>query len=539
MDPNKQKDLVKAAAVAPHDDLPRLVYADLLEETGEPVHVARSYFIRAQCELESLEPTQCDRIAELKQLAKNLQAEFGQQWEDEFEQIVPDEGLNHLMPSFRRGFIDNLACTPRSWERFGQETCEAWPVTSITIEGDMRRFLQVSAPNRMERTGRLERVAIASSDDFYEEPESTQRNANNVRALLDALAVSELSPLPNLKELSLNNLHIGNDEAIELAGRKAISKLKVLEIEYNRLTNAGFAAILNSPNLSHMQALVANHSGIDDAALAQLADSAHMKHLNVLQVNYSRVGDEGVVRLAASPNADHLMELDVAATAMGTEGVRAIAQSAHMGNLRELRLSVRGIASEVAQELVNSEHMAKLEILDWNSSGMGSEAAVALANSARMSNLKELHLRYGEIGNDGAQAIAASPHLRGLQRLVIDNNGLSDSGVMAFVDCALPDLQYLNLGGSNTSAQTQVALGLAMRTPGNALFGMEFVPRLGMLATRSPEKTREAAALYEQRLAGTLPPPPAEPRDPPPHLSRRDRHGNPVPAGGGLPNMGG
>ena len=35
----------------PAADLPRLVYADFLEETGTPGNVARAEFVRVQCEL--------------------------------------------------------------------------------------------------------------------------------------------------------------------------------------------------------------------------------------------------------------------------------------------------------------------------------------------------------------------------------------------------------------------------------------------------------------------------------------------------------
>lgn len=45
---------VDAICAAPEDDMPRLVYADYLEETGESAQLARAEFIRMQCERDRL-----------------------------------------------------------------------------------------------------------------------------------------------------------------------------------------------------------------------------------------------------------------------------------------------------------------------------------------------------------------------------------------------------------------------------------------------------------------------------------------------------
>src|SRR5437764_9153483 len=61
--------LIAAIAAAPADDLPRLVYADWLEENGDPAQAA---FIRGQVELARLPPRAPKReklAAELKAIA--------------------------------------------------------------------------------------------------------------------------------------------------------------------------------------------------------------------------------------------------------------------------------------------------------------------------------------------------------------------------------------------------------------------------------------------------------------------------------------
>src|SRR5688572_12088546 len=50
--------LWRAIAAAPHDDAPRLIYADWLEENGSP---ERAEFVRIQCRLATLDEDAFDR----------------------------------------------------------------------------------------------------------------------------------------------------------------------------------------------------------------------------------------------------------------------------------------------------------------------------------------------------------------------------------------------------------------------------------------------------------------------------------------------
>ena len=54
-----QDALLYAISDEPHDDLPRFVYADWLEENGDP---QRAEFIRVQCQLDALSPLDPDRL---------------------------------------------------------------------------------------------------------------------------------------------------------------------------------------------------------------------------------------------------------------------------------------------------------------------------------------------------------------------------------------------------------------------------------------------------------------------------------------------
>src|SRR5213592_2553115 len=86
--------LLEAVFARPADDAPRLVYADWLDEHGEPAQAA---FIRAQVELARTDPNtdEHDRVAErLYALWDDLLGELGP--------VAAGAGL--LMSDYRRGF---------------------------------------------------------------------------------------------------------------------------------------------------------------------------------------------------------------------------------------------------------------------------------------------------------------------------------------------------------------------------------------------------------------------------------------------------
>jgi uncharacterized protein (TIGR02996 family) len=87
---------LRAIAEHPDDDLPRLVYADWLDEHGDP---ARAEFIRVQCELTRLVPDD-GRRSELHVRERELLKAHGHGWSAEWDGLrgVAWEG-------FERGFV--------------------------------------------------------------------------------------------------------------------------------------------------------------------------------------------------------------------------------------------------------------------------------------------------------------------------------------------------------------------------------------------------------------------------------------------------
>jgi uncharacterized protein (TIGR02996 family) len=95
--------LLEAIRAAPDDDAPRLVYADWLDEHGQP---ERAEFIRVQCELARR------KSPELRQREKELQARH-------HDNFAGPLAASHLRFRFHRGFANGFGHTGVFVTRFG------------------------------------------------------------------------------------------------------------------------------------------------------------------------------------------------------------------------------------------------------------------------------------------------------------------------------------------------------------------------------------------------------------------------------------
>src|SRR3954471_13618531 len=92
---------IRTIAASPDDDAPRLVYADVLDETGDPAKQARAEFIRVQIEKARLVP-ETPRWNELWDRDTAL-LDCARQWRAELPAI---DGVQYA--GFVRGFIDRV-----------------------------------------------------------------------------------------------------------------------------------------------------------------------------------------------------------------------------------------------------------------------------------------------------------------------------------------------------------------------------------------------------------------------------------------------
>src|SRR5438067_8376736 len=95
----------KAICAEPDEDTPRLVFADWLDEQGDPASAARAEFIRAQIELARLDPW-TERAVDLKIREQVLLRDHRDKWLAEIPEWANAEEVR-----FERGFLYGLRCS--------------------------------------------------------------------------------------------------------------------------------------------------------------------------------------------------------------------------------------------------------------------------------------------------------------------------------------------------------------------------------------------------------------------------------------------
>src|SRR4051812_6279613 len=101
----KNDDFLRALSTHPDDDGVRLVYADWLEENGNP---ERAEFIRAQIELNRYDPEDPARLPALSR-QHTLLYKHNNAWRRELPPLPPNVEWGH----FRRGFCDEIVAELR------------------------------------------------------------------------------------------------------------------------------------------------------------------------------------------------------------------------------------------------------------------------------------------------------------------------------------------------------------------------------------------------------------------------------------------
>ena len=118
-------DLLRSILLTPEDDLPRLVYADFLEEQGE---TERAEFIRVQIELARMgnpfSEADDSRHDILRRRERKLLKKNWARWDwcldvvlgaDDKTLWLRTPGENHPLLIVRRGFIEVVTCSLRDW----------------------------------------------------------------------------------------------------------------------------------------------------------------------------------------------------------------------------------------------------------------------------------------------------------------------------------------------------------------------------------------------------------------------------------------
>jgi uncharacterized protein (TIGR02996 family) len=464
------------------DDTPRLVYADWLDEYGQP---ERAEFIRAQVELERLPLDSPGRPA-LEDRADDLLTEFEERW----LAPVPAQLLRW---TWRRGFLDTVEFVGAGSAADMRGLCAAHPLTQTRWSAPEEVLLAALDVPEVAELPCLHLSSGFRSERFLEALAGRQAPANLTGLTLPGAHPAAVAALPcaaGLTRLELDQLYQESDALADALAAGAWPRLSHLRAFWNGVADArrlrplfapprrglwrdlhpGHLAPDTLPHLAGLSALRRLHlhpfrppaapftlpPGLTDLScsafgeegplLSALAETEGVERLRFLRFFVSRpLQAEGwaalsrllarlrgpVLRLLVGRGCDGflagLVTLPHLDRVAGLEGsyvpesseMAALFACPHLTGLRELEVGIRRLREPEVRLLVKAPWLGQLHELDLSATVIGSRGLVWLLQSPHLRRLTSLSLNNARMNAKALQVLEEWPGLPRLRRLTI------------------------------------------------------------------------------------------------------------------------
>jgi uncharacterized protein (TIGR02996 family) len=394
-----EQSFLAAIAESLEDDVPRLIFADWLEERGED---ARAEFIRVQCELARLDP-HSPRYPELHLRQLDLLAEHEHEWLGEWsERLVRWE--------FRRGFLHTATITPAPFLDHGEDLFARHPVERVAFLDDFGESLPAEEAQEVVASPVMRHVrSLDAAGCHRDEPEFNGFYGEiDTSAWLAALAKAD---------------HVVRLESLSLAGGTNTGRLPIDPGVWHEFCEASHLASLRELDLT--DAWESEEPSDLAAVVADLGNAAFARRLRFLCLAGCLLTDETAVCLAASAFPD-LQGLDLSGCdLLRATGLRAVLQSGGFLGLQSLGLPF-GLDFK---DLASSPRLAGLRSLrlrgDSGRNGslgrrVGEGEWESLFRSAGFRELTELQIEFtlvGSISEAEAACFWQAPWIARLRKL--------------------------------------------------------------------------------------------------------------------------
>ncbi len=245
---------LQAVLDEPDDDAPRLIYADWLEEHGDP----RGEFIRVQCALTRL-PLGVPARRELKARERHLEAAHRRAW------LGPLYRLAYLW-GFRRGFAEEVAVRAQDFLADADTFFAATPVRLVRLVNAGRCVADLASCAHLRRLSALHLT-------------------DNQIGPAGARLLAESAHLDRLITLRLGNNGIADEGAAALADSPHLERLTTLNLAGNGIGPAGARALAASPYLAGLTGLDLSGNAIGAAGVQALTGSVYLTRLTTLRLS--------------------------------------------------------------------------------------------------------------------------------------------------------------------------------------------------------------------------------------------------------------
>jgi uncharacterized protein (TIGR02996 family) len=376
----------------PDDDAPRLIFADWLEEHGNP---ERAEFIRVQIELARVREDD-PRGNVLRARENELLDAFGMRW----CLSLTGEGVM----TFRRGFVEGVEASGEWSVNNGEWVFDQYPIREMRIRymnpsqvavltewPQLRRLRELDLGGSPLGRAGLERVLTCPHLQELRTLDltSTLLSINGTRWLFSGPGLEAGVPaaplaFPRLETFDLSDNVLGDPDLRALITSPFAPQLHTFRMTGRRTPfvdklHAHRVAILAGSRW-RLRSLDLSDQAIGDAGLGALAASPLVGWLTSLIVADNHIGaiGGGLEALAESSHMDQLAELDLRGNPLGVIGGRALAEWPGLAGLRRRDLRDCGIPSAGARALADSPYLGKNLTLMLARNPLDSEAVNAL-----------------------------------------------------------------------------------------------------------------------------------------------------------------
>jgi uncharacterized protein (TIGR02996 family) len=371
---DEQRAFLRSIQETPGDHAPRLVYADWLDDHGDP---DRADFIRTQCRLEA---TTRDALGwpVLKARESELLRHHRTEW------LGPWFG-NRNETVFRRGFLSVLHLTAN------------FTIDLPTLSSAVSPYLDLVETLGFRESklaeGLVARLAVSPPPCLRRLECLICVRGNNILA-----ALAKWPAGTALAELVLRGCEVGPAGLQFLGKAPWLNQIRALDLAGNHISETDLSWLLAAPALQGLEEL--RYSGARGRrrgaeALVPLWPPG-LPALRCLRLRDAEVGREGMIALATSPALLRLETLDLYQCLVQDGGARALAHSANARNLKTLCLRSNHIGYDGVRALAASPHLAGLTCLDLGGNDLGGDRIAdiirAIAESAHLQGLVTLRL---------------------------------------------------------------------------------------------------------------------------------------------------
>ena len=377
MPPDDERAFFDPIRDAPADDGPRLIYADWLDEHGQP---DRAEFIRLQCAFDRLDDDD-PRRADVRERERQLAEANEVRWAADLTPLVTDW-------AFRGGVIDSVSVDAAQFLAHGAAIFALAPIRKVRL--------------------------LPPSEHLAE--------------------VVQSSILLHVRELDLTENSLGDRGPALLARSPHLGQLVALDLGFTDLGAVGLKILADSPALGGLRSLRLNDNpNLGPLGVRALVESPHLTDVIDLDLSGTGLTGADLHPLFDSPLAVRLQRLALQGNRLGNDGTRdfvgslAFNRMAERDRMVDLRRVQMGSAGAHAQGLCPA--LRTVDSLDLEGNVLGDAGLAALSASPYLTRLRVLGLRENRIGDDGVAALARSPIMATLRVIDLTGNIITQDSV--------------------------------------------------------------------------------------------------------------